>query len=87
MHPIAVRIIEGESVCAAEIREYNASWIMSWVKDTDRHHTQETCRQGKHCVHAPGQDYVDHAARLVNEMHDSCTCGQHRRTSEPEGTI
>lgn len=72
------RIIAGD-ICDSEINMHNADRIMRWVKDTDRHHTAETCnaRKPKDCVHAPGQHVVEWAATLVSEAANICACGQH----------
>lgn len=73
------RIMAGESVCPAIIRNHNADRIMAWVRDTDRHHTADTCtaQKRKDCVHAPGQHTVDFAATIASEAANVCTCGEH----------
>jgi len=76
MHPIAVRILAGEQVCPSEVNIANAQTNMDWVRDTDRHHAREGCKN-KNCVHAPGAMTVDWAATLVSEAAHICTCGQH----------
>lgn len=77
-NPMIDRIIAGE-ICDSEINIHNADRIMRWVKDTDRHHTAETCnsQKKKDCVHAPGAHVVDWAAALVSEATFICTCGAH----------
>jgi len=77
MHVIAERILGGEDVCPAEINEYNASVLLSWINDTDTHHTKEDCTRGKNCVHAPGQHTYDWAMFLLEEMSTVCTCETH----------
>lgn len=73
------RIFAGESVCPAIIRNHNADKVMAWVRDTDGHHTADTCRSSKpkDCVHAPGPHTVDFAATLASEAANVCTCGEH----------
>jgi hypothetical protein len=77
MHPIAERIIAGESVCRSEINEFNASELVAWIADTDSHHTKADCPNGKDCVHAPGEMTADWAATLVSEAMFLCACGAH----------
>lgn len=66
-----------EGMCPSEINEHNATRLMDWVRDTDRHHTKETCRNGKDCVHAPGEMTIDWAATIMAEAPHVCTCGAH----------
>lgn len=79
------RIFAGETVCPAIIRMHNAEKVMAWVRNTDRHHTAETCRSTKRkdCVHAPGPHTADFAATLASEAVNACTCGEHG-TNDPD---
>lgn len=72
------RIMEGD-VCPAEIRIHNAERIMRWVRNTDRHHTAETCnaRKPKDCAHFPGPFHADFAAAIASEAASVCACGAH----------
>jgi len=76
--PIVDQIMQG-SVCPAEIWLSNAERLMSWVKDTDRHHTADTCnaKKKKDCAHAPGQQTVEFAAAIASEAANVCACGAH----------
>ncbi|MCA1799808.1 MAG: hypothetical protein LC650_00755 [Actinobacteria bacterium] len=78
------RIMDG-GVCDAEIRMHNAERIMRWVRDTDAHHTAETCtsRKRKDCAHAPGAQTAEFAAVLVSEAASVCACGAHG-THDPD---
>jgi hypothetical protein len=74
LNDMAERIITS-GVCPAEINNYNATRIMDWVRSGG--HPADGCKI-KHCVHAPGVFTVAHAARLVNESPEVCTCGNHK---------
>lgn len=71
--------IMGPGICPAEIRIHNAERIMRWVRNTDRHHTAETCtaRKRKDCAHFPGPQHADFAATMVSEAASVCACGAH----------
>lgn len=71
MHPLFERIMAGESVSQCEISEFNANWIMDWVRHGG--HEPEDCqdRSGHCCCKASGDD-IELAARLAN--HEFC-CG------------
>lgn len=73
------RIMAGESVCPAIVRNHNAQRIVAWIRDTDSHHTAETCtsRKRKDCCHFPGEHNIDFAATVASEAANSCTCGEH----------
>lgn len=76
---IIERIMTGESVCPSVPKIHSAERIMAWVRDTDSHHTKETCRSSKpkDCVHAPDVHVVEFAAVLASEAANACTCGEH----------
>ena len=78
LHPLAERIVTGEA-CPAEVHLHCAEKLMAWVRNTDRHHTLETCtaKKKKDCCHAPGQGEVELAADHVTRALRVCTCGAH----------
>jgi hypothetical protein len=74
---IVNRILDG-GVCPAEIAEHNAGRIVSWIRDTDRHHTADECSDRKgHCVHAPTVSDVEWAAAQTEMAAVVCACGAH----------
>jgi len=73
------RIFAGEINCPSIIMLDNAERLMRWVRDTDRHHTADTCAadKPKDCAHAPGTQTADFAAMMVSEATNRCACGAH----------
>lgn len=66
-HPIATRILAGESVSMCEISEFNAKRIMDWVRHGG--HDGSKCFK-KDCIHRPRPMDIDYAARLAS--HEFC---------------
>lgn len=77
MHPIAERIIAGESVCDHEIWEYNSRKIIE--REVKRkaagEHPAKGCRV-KNCDHNKGDD-LPYAVELAERAVRDCTCGHY----------
>lgn len=66
LHPLALRILEGESVSMCEISMYNAKVIMDWYRRGE--HDADTCHR-KHCQHGAQPKDIEHAAKLASHVY------------------
>lgn len=66
LHPIAERILDGESVTMCEISQYNAQCIMDWARRGM--HDVDSCYR-KHCVHGARDVDIDYAAELASHAY------------------
>lgn len=67
MHPLAERILSGDTVSQCEISEYNAQWLRSFIDKGP--HDPEQCFS-KDCKHGPTASDFEYAERL--QSHEFC---------------